>query len=45
MGWLQRKTKKVIAAVAAAFLLAGAALAGCASADDRESGEEHASRE
>ncbi len=45
MGWLQRKTKKVIAAVAAALLLAGAALAGCASDGDRESGGEHADRE
>lgn len=45
MGWLQRKTKKAIAVVAAALLLAGAALAGCASTDDRESGEEHADRE
>ena len=45
MGWLQRRTKRVIAGVAAALLLAGAALAGCASTDDRESGEEHANRE
>lgn len=45
MGWLKRRTTRVIAGVAAALLLAGAALAGCASDDDRESGEQHAERE
>ena len=45
MRWLRQRMKKVIAGVAAALLLAGAALAGCASDDDRESGEQHAERE
>ena len=45
MGWLRRRTNRVIAAVAAALLVAGATLAGCASDGDRESGEEHADRE
>ncbi len=45
MRWLRQRMKKVIAGVAAALLLAGAALAGCTSDDDRESGEQHAERE
>ena len=45
MRWLKQRTKKIVAAAAAGLLLTGAALAGCAAVDDRESEEQHATQE